>query len=100
MDYIRVDGKGKWNRIPKFTGFKRCRLRWINYLIPGVKRGDFSEEENDELIVRLRNLLGNSWSGSGKNRQWGDKSLEHSFEQESRDQKGKKIKIALLHKFW
>ncbi|XVF54119.1 hypothetical protein PTKIN_Ptkin05aG0155500 [Pterospermum kingtungense] len=59
MDYIRVDGKGKWNRIPKFTGFKRCRLRWINYLIPGVKRGDFSEEENDELIVRLRNLLGN-----------------------------------------
>ncbi|XP_021292058.1 transcription factor WER-like [Herrania umbratica] len=65
MDYVRVHGKGKWNRIPKITGLKRCgkscRLRWINYLSPGVKRGDFSEEEND-LIIRLHNLLGNRWS--------------------------------------
>ncbi|XVF12089.1 hypothetical protein REPUB_Repub08aG0084600 [Reevesia pubescens] len=65
MDYIRVHGKGKWNRIPKVTGLKRCgkscRLRWINYLSPGVKRGGFSEEEND-LIIRLHNLLGNRWS--------------------------------------
>ncbi|XWS60728.1 hypothetical protein CRYUN_Cryun07bG0060700 [Craigia yunnanensis] len=65
MDYIRMHGKGKWNRIPKVTGLKRCgkscRLRWINYLSPGVKRGGFSEEEND-LIIRLHNLLGNRWS--------------------------------------
>ncbi|GLT47221.1 hypothetical protein SLA2020_209310 [Shorea laevis] len=65
MDYIRVHGKGKWNRIAKVTGLKRCgkscRLRWMNYLSPGVKRGDFSEEEND-LIIRLHNLLGNRWS--------------------------------------
>ncbi|XP_022737795.1 transcription factor WER-like [Durio zibethinus] len=65
MDYIGVHGKGKWNRISKVTGLKRCgkscRLRWINYLSPGVKRGDFSEEEND-LIIRLHNLLGNRWS--------------------------------------
>ncbi|XVF50310.1 hypothetical protein PTKIN_Ptkin04bG0086400 [Pterospermum kingtungense] len=65
MDYIRMHGKGKWSRIPKVTGLKRCgkscRLRWTNYLSPGVKRGDFSEEEND-LIIRLHNLLGNRWS--------------------------------------
>jgi myb proto-oncogene protein len=30
----------------------------MNYLSPTVKRGDFSEEEND-LIIRLHNLLGN-----------------------------------------
>ncbi|XVF09283.1 hypothetical protein REPUB_Repub07fG0079300 [Reevesia pubescens] len=60
--YIRLHGKGKWNRIPKVTGLKRCgkscRLRWINYLSPTVKRGGFSEKEND-LIIRLHNLLGN-----------------------------------------
>ncbi|MBA0559279.1 hypothetical protein Golob_016248 [Gossypium lobatum] len=65
MEYVRKHGKGKWNRIPKVTGLKRCgkscRLRWINYLSPGVKRGHFSDQEND-LIIRLHNLLGNRWS--------------------------------------
>ncbi|XP_048322518.2 transcription factor WER [Ziziphus jujuba] len=65
LDYIRVHGKGQWNRIPKATGLKRCgkscRLRWLNYLSPTVKRGGFSEEE-DDLIIRLHNLLGNRWS--------------------------------------
>uniref|UniRef100_A0A2N9H649 Uncharacterized protein n=2 Tax=Fagus TaxID=21024 RepID=A0A2N9H649_FAGSY len=65
MDYIKLHGKGKWNRMAKMTGLKRCgkscRLRWINYLSPSVKRGDFSEEEED-LIIRLHNLLGNRWS--------------------------------------
>lgn len=37
---------------------KSCRLRWVNYLSPNVKRGGFSEEE-DDLIIRLHNLLGN-----------------------------------------
>ncbi|KAM1025952.1 hypothetical protein ACFX13_039664 [Malus domestica] len=65
MDYIREHGKGKWNRVNKVTGLKRCgkscRLRWMNYLSPNVKRGDFSEEE-DDLIIRLHKLLGNRWS--------------------------------------
>ncbi|KAB5524974.1 hypothetical protein DKX38_022723 [Salix brachista] len=62
MDYVKVHGKGKWNRAAKFTGLKRdgksCRLRWMNYLSPSVKRGAFSEEE-DDLIIRLHKLLGN-----------------------------------------
>ncbi|KAM1082558.1 hypothetical protein ACFX13_021528 [Malus domestica] len=65
LDYKRVHGSGRWNRIPKVTGLKRngksCRLRWLNYLSPDVKRGDFSEQEED-LIIRLHNLLGNRWS--------------------------------------
>ncbi|KAM0984120.1 hypothetical protein PS2_011332 [Malus domestica] len=65
LDYIRVHGRGRWNRIPKVTGLRRsgksCRLRWLNHLSPNVKRGDFSEEEED-LIIRLHNLLGNRWS--------------------------------------
>ncbi|KAM1397803.1 hypothetical protein ACFX2I_015340 [Malus domestica] len=64
-DYITLHGKGKWNRVNKVSGLKRsgksCRLRWMNYLSPSVKRSDFSEEE-DDLIIRLHNLLGNRWS--------------------------------------
>ncbi|GKV22877.1 hypothetical protein SLEP1_g32694 [Rubroshorea leprosula] len=64
-EYVRVHGRGHWNRIPKLTGLKRCgkscRMRWLNYLSPNVKHGDFSEEEED-LVVRLHKLLGNRWS--------------------------------------
>lgn len=46
------------------TGLKRCgkscRLRWVNYLSPSVNRSNFTEEE-DDLIIRLHNLLGNRW---------------------------------------
>ncbi|XP_031257952.1 transcription factor WER-like [Pistacia vera] len=65
LEHIRVHGRGHWNRIPKVTGLRRCgkscRLRWLNYLSPNVKHGDFSEEEED-LIIRLHKLLGNRWS--------------------------------------
>lgn len=40
---------------------KSCRLRWMNYLRPGIKRGNFSQDEED-LIIRLHSLLGNRWS--------------------------------------
>lgn len=33
-------------------------MRWLNYLRPGIKRGNISEDEED-LIIRLHNLLGN-----------------------------------------
>lgn len=37
---------------------KSCRLRWINYLRPDVKRGNFTPEE-EETITRLHKALGN-----------------------------------------
>ncbi|KAH9330082.1 hypothetical protein KI387_002190, partial [Taxus chinensis] len=40
---------------------KSCRLRWMNHLRPNVKRGHISRDEED-LIIRLHNLLGNRWS--------------------------------------
>lgn len=40
---------------------KSCRLRWINYLRPDLKRGNFDEDEED-LIIKLHALLGNRWS--------------------------------------
>ncbi|VVA35552.1 PREDICTED: myb-related [Prunus dulcis] len=40
---------------------KSCRLRWINYLRPDIKRGNFEQDEED-LIIKLHALLGNRWS--------------------------------------
>ncbi|KAA3469946.1 transcription factor LAF1-like [Gossypium australe] len=40
---------------------KSCRLRWINYLRPGLKRGMFTPQE-DDVILSLHHLLGNKWS--------------------------------------
>ncbi|KAK3436065.1 hypothetical protein EUGRSUZ_C00724 [Eucalyptus grandis] len=64
-DYIKAHGEGKWRNIPKKSGLKRCgkscRLRWLNYLRPDIKRGNITPEEED-LIIRLHKLLGNRWS--------------------------------------
>ncbi|GFS32740.1 myb domain protein 4 [Actinidia rufa] len=65
IDYIRTHGKGYWRTLPQAAGLlrcgKSCRLRWINYLRPDLKRGNFAEDEED-LIIRLHALLGNRWS--------------------------------------
>ncbi|KAI4351003.1 hypothetical protein L6164_005397 [Bauhinia variegata] len=65
MDYIKAHGEGRWRSIPHAAGLRRCgkscRLRWLNYLKPGVKHGDFGEDEED-LIIRLHALLGNRWA--------------------------------------
>ncbi|KAJ4954160.1 hypothetical protein NE237_030992 [Protea cynaroides] len=63
--YINTHGEGKWRDLPQKAGLKRCgkscRLRWLNYLRPDIKRGNISKEE-EELIIRLHKLLGNRWS--------------------------------------
>nr|A0A4D6Q5I0.1 RecName: Full=Transcription factor MYB4; AltName: Full=Myb-related protein 4; Short=CcMYB4 [Crocosmia x crocosmiiflora]QCF41223.1 transcription factor [Crocosmia x crocosmiiflora] len=65
MNYVSAHGDKKWRMLPAKAGLKRCgkscRLRWLNYLRPGIKRGNISEDEED-LIIRLHNLLGNRWS--------------------------------------
>ncbi|WVZ57252.1 hypothetical protein U9M48_007657 [Paspalum notatum var. saurae] len=65
VSYIRKHGEGKWGCLPRKAGLKRCgkscRLRWLNYLRPGIKRGNISSDE-EELIIRLHRLLGNRWS--------------------------------------
>eukprot|EP00253_Pinus_taeda_P022714 PITA_22714 len=64
-EYIRIHGDGGWRNLPKKAGLMRCgkscRLRWLNYLRPDIKRGNISPDEED-LIIRLHRLLGNRWS--------------------------------------
>ncbi|KAM0952307.1 putative transcription factor MYB-HB-like family [Dioscorea sansibarensis] len=58
-------GAIKWCDVPSKAGLNRCRkicrLRWLNYLSPSIKRGRFEDDEED-LIIRLHKLLGNRWS--------------------------------------
>jgi hypothetical protein len=44
---------------------KSCRLRWLNYLRPDIKRGNISPDE-EELIIRLHKLLGNRFLSLSK----------------------------------
>ena len=39
---------------------KNCRLRWISYLRPDLKRGAFSQQEENS-IVELHAILGNRY---------------------------------------
>ncbi|EOY13972.1 Myb domain protein 58 isoform 1 [Theobroma cacao] len=65
ITFIQKHGHENWRALPKQAGLlrcgKSCRLRWINYLRPDVKRGNFTREEED-TIIRLHEGLGNKWS--------------------------------------
>lgn len=62
---IACHGEGRWNLLAKFAGLKRtgksCRLRWLNYLKPDIKRGNLTPQEQI-LILELHSRWGNRWS--------------------------------------
>ncbi|XP_010273109.1 PREDICTED: transcription factor LAF1-like [Nelumbo nucifera] len=64
-NYVLQHGHGCWSTVPIKAGLQRngksCRLRWINYLRPGLKHGVFTIQE-EETILSLHRLLGNKWS--------------------------------------
>ncbi|XP_023007025.1 transcription factor MYB59-like isoform X2 [Cucurbita maxima] len=57
---FRFEGGGR-----QFLGLNRtgksCRLRWVNYLHPGLKRGKMSTQE-ERLVLELHAKWGNRWS--------------------------------------
>ncbi|KAE8655554.1 Transcription factor MYB51 [Hibiscus syriacus] len=81
--YIQKHGEGAWRSLPHIAGNslgflsiydpynsnmgvnncirRSCGLRWINYLKPGIKRGEFTAEE-DQTLVKLHAELGNRWA--------------------------------------
>ncbi|XP_039027629.1 transcription factor MYB13-like [Hibiscus syriacus] len=54
-------GIWNWNEMPRFAGLQRsrksCRLRWMNYLRPDIRHGNFTREE--ETIIHFQKKLGN-----------------------------------------
>ncbi|KAK3410199.1 hypothetical protein EUGRSUZ_J02217 [Eucalyptus grandis] len=69
INYIANHGEGSWNSLAKAAGLKRtgksCRLRWLNYLRPDVRRGNITTEEQ-LLIMELHAKWGNRWSKIAK----------------------------------
>ncbi|KAJ3669015.1 hypothetical protein LUZ60_010965 [Juncus effusus] len=65
FSYIQQNGPGNWRSVPTNTGLMRCskscRLRWTNYLRPGIKHGNFTPRE-EGIIIHLQSLLGNRWA--------------------------------------
>ncbi|XP_022958377.1 transcription factor RAX2-like [Cucurbita moschata] len=64
--FIQTYGTGgNWISLPHKAGLKRCgkscRLRWLNYLRPNIKHGEFSAEE-DRIICTLFATIGSRWS--------------------------------------
>ncbi|KAK8600344.1 hypothetical protein V6N13_059853 [Hibiscus sabdariffa] len=65
-DYIEENGTGgNWIALPQKAGLRRCgkscRLRWLNYLRPNIKHGEFSDDE-DRIICTLFASIGSRWS--------------------------------------
>ncbi|KAI3462860.1 hypothetical protein Pfo_019523 [Paulownia fortunei] len=64
-EYISHNGEGRWSSVSKCTGLNRsgksCRLRWVNYLRPGLKKGHLTPQE-EGIIIELQALWGNKWS--------------------------------------
>ncbi|KAK2379854.1 transcription factor MYB14 [Trifolium repens] len=62
-DYIHKHGHSNWRQLPKLAGLTRCgkscRLRWLNYLKPNLKHGNYTREE-DEMIIKLHHHFGNN----------------------------------------
>ncbi|KAI3500636.1 hypothetical protein L1887_36460 [Cichorium endivia] len=65
MEYVALHGEGRWSSVAGYSGLKRngksCRLRWVNYLRPGLKKGHLSPQE-EGIIIELHALWGNKWS--------------------------------------
>ncbi|KAF8094833.1 hypothetical protein N665_0351s0002 [Sinapis alba] len=64
-EYVTSNGEGRWSSVAKCAGLNRsgksCRLRWVNYLRPGLKRGKITPQE-EGIILELHSLWGNKWS--------------------------------------
>ncbi|KAG6388281.1 hypothetical protein SASPL_153483 [Salvia splendens] len=65
VQYITTHGYGCWSEVPQKAGLQRCgkscRLRWINYLRPDIRRGRFTPEE-EKMIINLHGAVGNRWA--------------------------------------
>ncbi|XP_050370607.1 transcription factor MYB86-like [Argentina anserina] len=69
IKHVTTHGHGSWSSVPKHAGLERCgkscRLRWINYLRPELKRGSFTSEE-EQIIIDVHRILGNRWAQIAK----------------------------------
>uniref|UniRef100_A0A0D3BUK3 Uncharacterized protein n=1 Tax=Brassica oleracea var. oleracea TaxID=109376 RepID=A0A0D3BUK3_BRAOL len=65
IGYVDKHGEGNWNAVQKHSGLSRCgkscRLRWVNHLRPSLKKGSFTDKE-EQRVVELHASMGNKWA--------------------------------------
>ena len=68
IELVKQYGGKHWARIagmlPGRTG-KQCRERWCNNLDPSLKKGAWTNEE-DQIILRMHAKLGTRWAEIAK----------------------------------
>ncbi|CAM8950359.1 unnamed protein product [Rhodiola kirilowii] len=62
--FIQKHWHDNWRALPKKAGLlrcgKSCRLRWVNYLRPDLKLGNYSKDE-EETILLLQQSIANKY---------------------------------------
>lgn len=56
LDWVKKHGPTKWTECSKLLKGrcgKQCRERWVNILNPQVKKGNWSDEEQDLIFQAL-----------------------------------------------
>jgi len=68
LDWVNKEGAAKWSacaQLIKGRSGKQCRERYFNTLIPNVKKGNWTIEE-DYILFKLFNKYGTQWSKINK----------------------------------
>ncbi|KAE8688864.1 Transcription factor MYB48 [Hibiscus syriacus] len=85
INLVHLFGDQRWDFIAKVSGLKvwrekrqqiglnrtgkSCRLRWVNYLHPGLKRGKMTPQE-ERLVLELHAIWGNRYINMIMMRRW------------------------------
>lgn len=67
-DLVKTHGTKKWSHIARQLNGrlgKQCRERWYNHLDPNINKGEWTEEE-DRNLLQAHEELGNRWAEIAK----------------------------------
>lgn len=67
-EHVRRNGAKNWGRLEGVIRGrigKQCRDRWVNHLRPGIKKGEWTEQE-EQLLLNIVTEVGTKWKQIGE----------------------------------